>query len=153
MIKIITRVTLMFMLMVGFNAVIEDRIYRFTSSDYWFEYYPPEVVPIQTDTGVRFISNSEYKRNVKVTWYDTSYCTMLDGTTKRGDTNVFSDFKEAGDKSNPRASWRYQNFPEDTSLVDSCIMTGKIVARTPATLFNPSGYVKTQSYITEPFEL
>lgn len=148
---ILNRFFAIFFVMLALAVIAEDLIYRLTPTNVWFEYYGEKVVPVPQPNGeVRFSSNSLYKRDARVEWYDTLYCEKVGSGIYRGDTQYFSDYKVAGSASDPGATWGYNYFP-DPSLVTSCYMSGRIVAYTPGTIFQPNGHEKVDFYQTTEF--
>lgn len=149
--NIITKIFGVFFMLVAIMTVTEDLHFRFSSDRSWFEYYPPKVEAVIVGDTIRFSSNSEYKKDLRVEWYDTLYCEKNNGSIYRGDTQYLVDYKKAGDVSDREATWGYKDFP-DADTVSICRMCGEIIGYTPSTPFKPSGYEKKDSYCSEWFE-
>lgn len=137
---------------------------KFTSAETWFEYVHGKVVPVKTafkkDEQLRFNSFVIYKKDVRMHWEDTLYCTEPDGIkkyqtqrwpekgtelTKQGLVNLIRSEEEIviADP-NQFTFWAYTKQEVNDSATD-CVMTGVAIAETPL------GYEKYQFFITDPF--
>ena len=133
------------------GLIAYDSLYqRFSPASSWFVYdaenpVVPEADSVQRGQFMAFHSNSQYYRQIEMTWSDTMMCEVKSGRIERVDTQVWMDtMTPRKTPDNVWWTWFKKPFPVDAVR---CYMQSVAVGKTPR------GYKKTQRFRSKWFRI